>query len=71
MRMKTRLGSDGKIHLNPLDSVKYKNLTVPITARLRRKPHMLTVEAHSEITVEERPLVQSTVSRKMKMHVAP
>lgn len=71
MRMETRLGSDGKIHLNPLDSIKYKNLTVPITARLWRKPRMLTVEEHSQTTAEERPLVRSTVSRKINMHVTP
>lgn len=64
MRMKTRLESNGKIHLNPLDSIKYKNLTVPITVRLWRMPHMLTVEEYSETTIQERPLILSTVSRK-------
>ena len=44
MRMKTRLESNGKIHLNPLDNMKCKNLTVPIMARLWKMPHMLTVE---------------------------
>lgn len=71
MRMKTRLGSDGKIHLNPLDSIKYKDLTVSITARLWRKPHMLTVEEHSETAARERPLIRSTASREIKMRVTP
>ena len=68
MRMKTRLEGNGKIHLNPLDGMKYKNLTVPITARLWKMPHMLTVEEYSETTIQERPLILSTVSRKIKMH---
>lgn len=70
MKMETRLESNDKIHLNPSDSIKYKNLTTPNCCKDVENLHTLRAGEHIETTVLERQSIQSVFLVELKMHLA-